>query len=69
MGPATTGPGQNPHLLARRPFRHDNCGGPGDYGINFPDAGNWMPVLGSNPPSPAIYAVSIPGVSRDSGTG
>jgi formylglycine-generating enzyme required for sulfatase activity len=29
---------------------------------NFPTNGNWTPVPGSNPPSPGIYAVSIPGV-------
>jgi formylglycine-generating enzyme required for sulfatase activity len=28
---------------------------------NFPSDGNWTPVLGSNPPSPGVYAVSIPG--------
>jgi formylglycine-generating enzyme required for sulfatase activity len=38
------------------------CAGPGDYGSNFPDIGNWTPVAGSNPPSPGVYAVSIPGV-------
>jgi hypothetical protein len=38
------------------------CGGSSDYGITFPDTGNWTPVLGSNPPSPGVYAVSIPGV-------
>jgi hypothetical protein len=38
------------------------CAGPGDYGINFPFDGNWTPVLGSNPPSPGVYAVSISGV-------
>jgi hypothetical protein len=32
------------------------------YLANFPNTGNWTPVLGSNPPSPGIYAVSIPGV-------
>src|SRR5262245_28431191 len=29
---------------------------------NFPQNGNWTPVAGSNPPSPGVYAVSIPGV-------
>jgi formylglycine-generating enzyme required for sulfatase activity len=29
---------------------------------NFPRGGNWTAVLGSNPPSPGVYAVSIPGV-------
>ena len=29
---------------------------------NFPDDGNWTPVLGSVPPSPGVYAVSIAGV-------
>src|SRR5262249_15262257 len=38
------------------------CGSPSDYGANFPDTGNWKPVLGSSPPSPGVYAVSIPGV-------
>jgi formylglycine-generating enzyme required for sulfatase activity len=38
------------------------CAGPGDYGSNFPNTGNWTPVLGSTPPSPGVYAVSIPGV-------
>jgi len=32
------------------------------YPANFPLDGNWTPVLGSNPPSPGVYAVSIPGV-------
>src|SRR5262245_43896060 len=43
----------------------DTCVSPGDYsahGANFPDTGNWTPVLGSSPPSPGVYAVSIPGV-------
>ena len=35
--------------------------GPG-YPGNFPRDGNWTPVPGSNPPSPGVYAVSIPGV-------
>src|SRR5262245_7173049 len=30
---------------------------------NFPRDGNWTPVLGSSPPSPGVYAVSIPGVA------
>src|SRR5262249_37985406 len=30
---------------------------------NFPDDGNWTPVPGSSPPSPGVYAASIPGVS------
>src|SRR5262249_48158314 len=29
---------------------------------NFPNTGNWTPVPGSNPPSPGVNAVSIPGV-------
>jgi hypothetical protein len=33
-----------------------------DYPANFPKSGNWKPVQGSNPPSPGVYAVSIPGV-------
>jgi len=32
------------------------------YPANFPSDGNWTPVLGSVPPSPGVYAVSIPGV-------
>jgi formylglycine-generating enzyme required for sulfatase activity len=36
--------------------------GPSDYGSNFPNTGNWTPLAGSNPPSPGVYAVSIPGV-------
>jgi hypothetical protein len=35
---------------------------PGGYPANFPASGNWTPVPGSNPPSPGVYAVSIPGV-------
>src|SRR5215471_1631832 len=26
------------------------------YPANFPNTGNWTPVLGSNPPSPGVYA-------------
>src|SRR5262245_29085026 len=33
-----------------------------DFPPNFPRNGNWTPVPGSNPPSPGVYAVSIPGV-------
>jgi Sulfatase-modifying factor enzyme 1 len=41
----------------------DTCSSnPSPYGPNFPDTGNWTPVLGSRPPSPGVYAVSIPGV-------
>src|SRR5262245_20704256 len=36
-----------------------SCSG---YPLNFPNDGNWAPVPGSNPPSPGVYAVSIPGV-------
>ena len=32
------------------------------YPMNFPANGNWTPVAGSSPPSPGVYAVSIPGV-------
>ena len=32
------------------------------YPANFPTDGNWTPVLGSSPPSPGVYAVSVPGV-------
>jgi len=38
------------------------CSDPTDYGVNFPNTGNWTPVPGSKPPSPGVYAVSIPGV-------
>src|SRR5262249_51372994 len=38
------------------------CTDPGDYGTNFPNTGNWTPVPGSTPPSPGVYAVSVPGV-------
>jgi formylglycine-generating enzyme required for sulfatase activity len=40
----------------------DTCLSSSEYGINFPKTGNWTPVLGSTPPSPGVYAVSIPGV-------
>jgi len=33
-----------------------------EYPANFPNTGNWTPVSGSRPPSPGVYAVSIPGV-------
>jgi len=33
------------------------------FPANFPKSGNWTPVPGSSPPSPGVYAVSIPGVS------
>jgi formylglycine-generating enzyme required for sulfatase activity len=32
------------------------------YGGTFPASGQWTPIPGSNPPSPGVYAVSIPGV-------
>ena len=32
------------------------------YPTNFPNDGNWIPVPGSSPPSPGVYAVSVPGV-------
>jgi formylglycine-generating enzyme required for sulfatase activity len=32
------------------------------YPANFPNDGNWTPVADSSPPSPGVYAVSIPGV-------
>jgi formylglycine-generating enzyme required for sulfatase activity len=32
------------------------------YPTNFPTDGNWTPVGGSKPPSPGVYAVSIPDV-------
>src|SRR5262249_35616175 len=39
-----------------------------DYPANFPQNGNWAPVVGSNPPSPGVYAASIPGVLPSSCT-
>jgi formylglycine-generating enzyme required for sulfatase activity len=39
------------------------CAGyPANFPANFPPNGNWTPLFGSNPPSPGVYAVSIPGV-------
>jgi formylglycine-generating enzyme required for sulfatase activity len=38
------------------PFNHTA------YPANFPSDGNWVPIAGSSPPSPGVYAVSIPGV-------
>ncbi len=32
------------------------------YPTNFPAGGQWTPVFGSDPPSPGVYAVSVPGV-------
>lgn len=32
------------------------------YPGNFPSDGNWTPIFGSVPPTPGVYAVSIPGV-------
>src|SRR5262249_48223635 len=32
------------------------------YPTNVPTDGNWTPVAGPKPPSPGVYAVSIPGV-------
>ena len=32
------------------------------FPANFPAGGQWTPVLGSSPPSPGVYALSIPGV-------
>src|SRR5438552_14475630 len=29
---------------------------------NFPPSAQWTPIPGSSPPSPGVYAVSIPGV-------
>jgi formylglycine-generating enzyme required for sulfatase activity len=41
----------------------DSCNGSiNNYGANFPLSGDWWPIPGSNPPSPGVYAVSIPGV-------
>jgi formylglycine-generating enzyme required for sulfatase activity len=37
-------------------------GDPPDYATNFPGSGDWVPVPGSNPPSPGFYALSLPGV-------
>ncbi len=38
------------------------------YPANFPNTGQWTPVLGSVPPSPGVYAVSVPGVLPSSCT-
>src|SRR5262249_24550392 len=32
------------------------------YPANFPATGQWTPISGSAPPSPGVYAASIPGV-------
>jgi formylglycine-generating enzyme required for sulfatase activity len=32
------------------------------YPGNFPAGGQWTPVFGSDPPSPGVYAASVPGV-------
>ncbi len=32
------------------------------YPANFPTDGNWTPLLGSVPPTPGVYAVSVAGV-------
>jgi formylglycine-generating enzyme required for sulfatase activity len=32
------------------------------FPANFPASGQWTPIPASNPPSPGVYAVSIPGV-------
>lgn len=32
------------------------------FPVGFPDSGQWTPIPGSSPPSPGVYAVSIPGV-------
>jgi hypothetical protein len=32
------------------------------FPVGFPSTGNWTPISGSSPPSPGVYAVSIPGV-------
>jgi formylglycine-generating enzyme required for sulfatase activity len=40
-----------------------NCTGTGsEYGSSFPQNGNWTAIQASDPPTPGIYAVSIPGV-------
>ena len=31
------------------------------YPVTFPDNGNWVPVPGSNPPSPGVFAASVAG--------
>jgi hypothetical protein len=33
-----------------------------DYPARFPPNGQWVPIVGSAPPSPGVYAVSIAGV-------
>lgn len=35
---------------------------PAGYPPEFPASGNWTPLPGSSPPTPGIYALSIPGV-------
>jgi len=32
------------------------------FATDFPSNGQWTPVAGSDPPSPGVYAVSVPGV-------
>jgi hypothetical protein len=44
-----------------RPVSSSACGASG-FPDDFPPSGNWTPVPGSNPPSPGVYAVSVPGV-------
>jgi hypothetical protein len=51
-----TGPGIAPLAPA------STCSGPGEYTVQMPPSGNWIAIPGSLPPSPGIYAVSIPGV-------
>jgi sulfatase-modifying factor enzyme 1 len=38
------------------------CNGRGYLLAGFPGTGDWTPVLGIEPPTPGIYAVSLPGV-------
>src|SRR5262249_53409405 len=38
------------------PFNH------AAYSVNFRFWGDWTPIPGSDPPSPGVYAVSVPGV-------
>ena len=38
------------------------------FPANFPPDGHWTPVQGSTPPSPGVYAVSVPGVLATNAT-
>jgi formylglycine-generating enzyme required for sulfatase activity len=53
---ALTGGGATQLGCTGTPFNHT------PYPANFPKDGNWTAVAGSSPPSPGVYAVSIPNV-------